>query len=165
MDTQAIVHALPEIFTQLLAFLAVFWILKRFGFKPILKMIDDRRSAIEHSFSDIERQKQKLESLEKEYRAKIEHIEQEARLKIQEAAGQGSALARDIQDKARQDAQKLVERAKAEIEHDLAQAKLAMRQEIIEVSSLMTEKVLKEKIDGAAHKRLVDDFLKELERV
>ena len=165
MDIQVILRAVPEILTQLLAFLIVLWILKKFAFGPILVVIDQRRKVIEDSFSDIDRKKTDLENLEKEYRRKLEHIEEAARVKIQEAANVGLSLSKDIQEKARIDSQKMIERAKAEIEQDLAKAKLSMRDEIVELSSLMTEKILEEKINPQDHERLVDKFIKELEGI
>ena len=103
--------------------------------------------------------------LEKEYKQKLENIEQEARQKIQEAANLGTTLARDIQERARIDAQKMIDRAQAEIEQDLAKAKLTLRDQIVEISSLITEKILKEKIDHKEHTRLVDQFISEIEKV
>lgn len=165
MDLQVIVRALPEIFTQLLAFWIAFWVLKKFAFKPILQTIDGRRKKIEDTFAGLEKDRLSLAELEKEYRLKLDRIEEEARARIQEAAGLGTALARDIQEQARQDARKMIERAESEIEQDLAKARLSMRDEIVELSSLMTEKVLEEKIDPQEHRRLVDKFIKELERI
>lgn len=165
MDLQTIFKAVPEILTQLLTFLIVLWILKKFAFKPILRIMDQRRKVIEDSFSDIERKKQEIANLEKEYRQRLEHIDQEARVKIQEAANVGVALARDIQDKARHDAQKLIDRAKSEIDQDIEKAKLGFRDDIVTLSSLMTEKILREKIDAREHEKLVDKFIKDLEKV
>lgn len=165
MDIQVILKAVPEILTQLLAFLIVLWILKKFAFKPVLAAIDQRRKVIEDSFSDIDRKKRDLENLEKDYRRRLEHIEEAARSKIQEAAGEGLRVARDIQDQARVDAQKLVSRAKTEIDQEIAKARLAMRDQIVELSSLMTEKILEEKMNPEEHERLVDKFIKELERI
>jgi len=165
MDIQVILKAVPEILTQLLAFLIVLWILKRFAFGPILAVIDQRRKVIKDSFLELDRKKRDLENLEKDYRQRLEHIEEAARAKIQEAANMGLALSKDIQEKARLDSQKMIERAKAEIEQDLAKARLSMRDEIVELSSLMTEKILEEKINPKEHERLVDKFIKELERI
>ena len=165
MDLQVIKNALPEMVTQLLGFLVVFFILKKFAFKPILGIIDARRKVIEGEFEGIEQKKKELEALEKEYKRRIEQIEQEARERIQEAANIGRTLAKDIQDKARLDAQKLYERTRAEIEQDIVKARLSMRDEIVEVSSLMTEKILREKLDAREHEKMVDKFIKELERI
>ena len=162
MDNRQI---LSEIIVQVLGFGIVFFILKHLAWGKLLGAIDARRSAIESAFKDIDDRKKGLEDLEKEYRRKLDQIEQEARQKIQEAANQGSLLAKDIQDKARQDAQKIVDRAKAEIEQDLVKAKLGLRDQIVTLSSLMTEKVIGETVDAERQRRLVDQFIREMEKV
>ena len=156
---------LKEIAVQLLGFAVVFLVLKKFAWKNLLGTIDLRRQKIQDEFSSIEKKKLDLETLEKEYRAKLDRIEESARVKIQEASNIGLALAKDIQEKARVDSEKLIARAKAEIDQDLAKAKLSMRNEIVEISTMISEKVLKEKLNDQDHKKLVDDFVKELEKI
>ena len=165
MNPEVLKEALPEILTQLLGFLLVFWILKKFAFKSILGIVDARRHKIQEEFDGIDERKKGLETLDKEYRARLENIEQEARVKIQEAANVGVALARDIQDKARQDAQKMIDRAQAEILQDIAKAKLTMRGELVELSALISEKIIRESLDAKGHEKLVDQFLKDLQKV
>lgn len=162
MDNREI---LSQIIVQVLGFLAVFFLLKKLAWSKLLGVIDARRQKIEDEFLGIEKQKSDLETLEKDYLRRLEKIEEEARLKIQEAAGQGLRLSKDIQDKAREEAQKLIDRARAEIEMDIAKARLSMRDEVVELSSLITEKILKEQLDAQGHKKLVDQFIKELEKV
>ena len=162
MDNREI---LSEIIVQVLGFGLVFLILKHFAWGKLLGAIEARRKKIEDGFLEIERQKKDLEELEKDYRKKLEHIEQEARIKIQEASQVGLSLARDIQENARRESQKLIERAQSEIEQDLAQARLKIRDEVVELSGLMTEKIIRHKLIEAEHKRLVDQFIKEMEKV
>ena len=146
-------------------YLIVFFVLKRFAFKSILGIVDQRRKKIEDEFSGLEHRKRGLEELEKDYCLKLEKIEDQARLRIQEAADVGVALARDIQDKARQDAQKMVERSHAEIAQDIAKARLTMRGELVELSALISEKIIRERLDATEHERLVDQFLRDLQKV
>lgn len=162
MDNKQI---LSEIIVQVLGFLAVFGLLKAFAWDKLLGTIDARRKKIENEFAAIEGKKQDLEKLGKDYQQRLDHIDQEARTKIQEAANVGVALAKDIQEKARQDAQKLLDRASAEIEQDLVKARLSVRNQIVELSSLMTEKIIQEKLNEKDHARLIDQFMKDLERV
>lgn len=165
INREALLHYLPEVLTQLAGFLIAFWILKKYAFGPVLSVIDARRDKIHGEFKAIEDKKQNLEALEKEYRLKIEHIEQEARAKIQEAANVGIALARDIQGKAREDAQKMIDRAHAEITQDIAKARLTLRHELVELSGLMTEKIIHEQLNAKEHEKLVDQFMKDLQKV
>ncbi len=165
MDLNVIKSYIPEMATQLLGFLIVFFILKKFAFASILGVIDARRNKIEHEFADIEKKKRDLEGLEKEYRGRLDKIEQEAREKIQEASKIGQNLAKDIQEAARLDAKRLFERTQADIEQEIAKGRLSLRNEIVEISTMMTEKVLREKLDAREQEKMVDKFLKELEKV
>ena len=165
MDFNVIKSYIPEMATQLLGFLIVFFILKKFAFASILGAIDARRSKIENEFADIEKKKKGLEELEKDYRLRLDKIEQEAREKIQDASKIGQNLAKDIQDAARLDAKRLFERTQADIEQEIAKGRLSLRNEIVEIATMMTEKVLREKLDAREQEKMVDKFLKELENV
>ena len=159
------INILKEVAVQIFGFAVVFFVLKKLAWKGLLGAIDERRHKIEAGFGDIENQKKSLAQLEKDYRARLDNIEQEGRVKIQEAANVGVALARDIQDKARQDAQKMIDRAQAEILQDIAKAKSAMRKELVDLSALISEKIIREKLDAKEHEKLVDHFLKDLQKV
>jgi F-type H+-transporting ATPase subunit b len=156
---------LSEIIVQILGFGVVFLVLKQVAWSKLLGSIDARRKAIENAFAEVERKQGDMENLERQYKQKLENIEQEARQKIQEAAQAGMALAKDIQDKARIDAQKLIDRARAEIDQDLAKARVKMRDDLVELSGLLTEKILREKLDAQGHRKLVDQFVTNMEKV
>ena len=158
-------HIIKEVIVQIVGFLVVFFVLKKLAWGKLLGAIDARRKTIEDSFLDIEKQKKSLETLEKEYKSRLETIEEASRIKIQEASKIGLSLAKDIQEKARMDSQKMIDRAKAEIDQDLAKAKISMRNDIVALSTLITEKIIHEKLDGPLHQKLVDDFIKEIEKV
>ncbi len=162
MDNRQI---LSEIIVQVLGFLAVFFLLKKLAWSKLLGAIDARRQKIEDEFHGIEKQKSSLETLEKDYRLRLEKIEEEARAKIQEAAGQGLQLSKDIQNKAREEAQKLIDRAKAEIEMEIAKARVSMRDQLVDLSSLITEKVIQERLNPQEHAKLVEKFIKDLDRI
>ena len=162
MDNRQI---LSQIIIQFFGFGVVFLILKHFAWGKILGAIDARRKKIEDSFSEIEKQKKNLDDLEKDYQKKLDTIEQEARAKIQEASQAGQELARDIQERARGESQKIIDHAKDEIEKDIAQARLQIRDEVVELSGLMTEKIIRQKLNDTDHKKLVEQFIKEMERV
>jgi F-type H+-transporting ATPase subunit b len=156
---------LKEIAVQIIGFAVVFFVLKKLAWSNILGAIDARRKHIADELGSVDQKKKDIEALEKEYKKRLEHIEQEARERIQEASLIGQTLAKDIQEKARVDAQKLYDRTKAEIDQDIAKARLQMRNDIVEISSLITEKVLREKLDAKEHDKLVEKFIKELEKV
>jgi F-type H+-transporting ATPase subunit b len=165
MNIDVIKSYLPEMVTQLLGFLIVFVILKKYAFASILGIIDARRKKIADEFAGIEHKKHEMETLEKEYRTRLDKIEEAAREKIAEASKIGQNLAKDIQEAARLDAKKLFDRTQSDIEQEIAKGRLALRNEIVDISTMLTEKVLRERLDAKEQDKLVEKFLKELERV
>lgn len=50
---------LGQIIVQIIGFLAMLWILKRYGWKPLLDLLDARRQKIQSEFDSIEEKKEK----------------------------------------------------------------------------------------------------------
>ncbi len=155
---------LTEVLVQLIAFLIVFFTLKKFAWKPILAIIQSRRERFESEWGGIEKSKREVAALEKDYLAHLQKIEEEARSKMQEAVQEGRRLAREIQEKARMESQTSFEKAKANIELEVQKARLTFRQEIAALSIRVAEKILTEKMDGSQQEKKALEILGELEK-
>jgi F-type H+-transporting ATPase subunit b len=155
---------LAEVGVQLAAFLIVFFTLKKFAWKPLLEIIRARRERFEDEWSGIEKTKQSVAALEKDYRTHLQKIEEEARAKMQEAVQEGRRLAREIQEKARLESQATFEKAKANIDLEIEKARVTLRQEIAGLSIRVAEKVLAERIDGSQQEKKALEILGELEK-
>ena len=155
---------LTEVLVQLVAFLIVFFTLKKFAWKPLLAIIKSRRERFESEWGGIEKTKQEVAALQKDYQAHLQKIEEEARARMQEAVQEGRRLAREIQEKARLESQTSFEKAKANIELEVQKARLTLRQEIADLSIRVAEKILTEKMDTAQQEKKALEILGDLER-
>ncbi len=155
---------LSEVFVQLLAFLIVFLTLKKFAWKPLLAIIKSRRERFESEWSGIEKTKQDVAALQKDYLAHLQKIDEEARAKMQEAIREGRRLGREIQEKARLESQASFEKAKTSLELEIQKARLAMRLEIAGISIQVAEKILNEKMNDAEQEKKALEILGELEK-
>ena len=155
---------LAEVLVQLIAFLIVFFTLKKFAWKPILAIIRSRRERFESEWNGIEKTKQEVATLQKDYLAHLQKIEEEGRAKMQEAIQEGRRLAREIQEKARLESQASFEKAKANIELEVQKARLTLRREIADLSVRVAEKILTEKMDTAQQEKKALEILGELEK-
>lgn len=155
---------LKEVFVQLLAFLIVFFTLKKYAWKPLLAIIKSRREKFETEWSDIEKMKQEVGALQKDYLAHMQKIEDEARAKMQEAVQEGRRIAREIQEKARQESQDSFEKAKANIDLEIQKARLTLRREIADLSIQVAEKILAEKMDLPQQEKKAMEILQSLEK-
>jgi F-type H+-transporting ATPase subunit b len=155
---------LGEVLVQLIAFLIVFAVLKKFAWKPLLAIIRSRRERFEDEWHSIEKTKLDVAALQKDYQAHLQKIEEEARAKMQEAIQEGRRLAREIQEKARLESQDSFEKAKANIELEVQKARLTFRQEVVGLSIRVAEKILTEKINSSFQEKKALEILGELEK-
>ena len=155
---------LQQILTQAFGFIILLILLKKFAWKPLLSLLDERRDKISSEFATIERVKTELARLEDDYKARLSDIDAHARLKIQEAVSEGQRIAAELQEKAREDANKTLEKAKANIEIEVAKARAELRSQMTSIAIKAAEKILKEDLNDERHKRLVTGFIENVER-
>jgi len=154
-----------QIVTQIIGFLLALWLLKKFAWKPLLGMLEQRRSRIKSEFADIDTKKGKMEKLVSDYEVKLKEIDSLTRARLQEAAKEGQQMASEIKENARKEASAMISRAKEELQREVNKAKVELKDEMVNMTIKVTEKMIAEKLDREKHKRLISDFIDELERI
>jgi F-type H+-transporting ATPase subunit b len=148
---------------QVVAFLILFFILKKFLFTRITQHLESRRDEIRSAYETIAQKKQEVEGLAREYKGKLDQIEQEAYNRIQQAVKEGTAIKNEIIAEAHTQAQKELEKAKGEIAREKQKAIIELRSQVINLSLAAAEKVIEVSVDRQVHTKLVEDFLKDVE--
>ena len=154
-----------QVLTQIVGFLIVLWVLKRFAWKPILKLLEERRQKIKSEFEAAAQRKEEAHRLFASYEAKLKEIDAAARAKIQEAVSEAQKISAEIKEEARKEGRELVVRSQAEIAREIAKAKVQLKEDMVAISLTATEKIISQKLDEPGHRRLVDEYLTRIERV
>ena len=131
-----------QILASLANLLILTWILKRFLFKPVKKMLDNRRAAIDADYAAAAQQTS--DQMISDATRMAEH-------RSSEIVAEAREKATDIRRQAEADA--LLERKKAEDD---------MKREIADVSARLTGKLLQREINEEDHRALIDSFLQEI---
>lgn len=152
------------IVTQIIGFLLALWILKAFAWKPLLKMLDDRKQKIISDIKEAENIKSDANRVLDEYQSKLRDIETEARSRIQEAVSDGNRIASEIREQAREESRQILARSREELTRDIAKARVQLRDDMADMAIRAAEKIISAKLDSSEHKRILDDFLKEVDR-
>ena len=155
---------LQQILSQAFSFLILLWVLRRFAWRPLLGLLDERRQRIEEDLRHIAQSKEDVARLQAEYAKKLAAIHEEARVKIQEAILEGKRIAIDIQEQARAQANTVLTKSKETVELELAKARVTLRDQIAGLTVEALERVLRQKLDAKLDRQLVDTVLDELER-
>ncbi|WP_075883597.1 F0F1 ATP synthase subunit B [Candidatus Protochlamydia sp. W-9] len=154
---------IEQILTQIIAFLIMLGFLKKFVWKRLLNLIEERKQLIKSEFDKIENQKQEVTKLSEEYKAKLHDIDAEARRRIQEAVVKGRDIAHDIEQETRQKVTSLLNNAQEEMKLELAQAKEQLKKDVINISFAITQKLIHEKVDISKHQKLVEEAIEQVE--
>lgn len=152
------------ILTQVLGFLIALWILKLFAWKPLLKMLDDRRQKIAGDIGDAEKIKAEAAKVLDDYKAQLRNIDAEARTRIQESVAEGSKIAAEMREHAREEARQILDKAREDLDRDIAKARVQLRDDVVGMAVKAAEKIIATKLNEAEQRRLLDDFLKEVDK-
>src|SRR4030095_7469041 len=112
----------PDIITNIIGFLLLFFGLKRFAWGPILGMLDARREKIAKDFAAAEEAKQRAEAIRADYESKLREIDAMSRKKIEEAMREAGQLAAEMKEKARDEANAILATAQAATDAERANA-------------------------------------------
>ena len=147
---------------QLITFVLVLLIFKRWVLPPISKTLDERRKTLEQSLVNAKQTEEALAKAED----KASDIMKTAREQADRALAEANTQAKDIIAKAETaadtQAQRLVAEAKEQLGHERQKLEEQLRGELAELVVMTTEKVLRQKIDKKQDARLVETAIKEL---
>jgi F-type H+-transporting ATPase subunit b len=152
-----------HIITQILAFLVMLWVLKKFCWAPLLSLLQERKEFIASEFKDVAAKKEAVHHLVEDYQNKLKGIESEARIKLQEAISEGRKIAKAIQEEAQANAKAAELKNQAEIQKQIASAKTQLRNDMINLVIATSEKFLHQKLDDSAQRQLIAEFVQEVE--
>jgi F-type H+-transporting ATPase subunit b len=156
---------LPSIgllFWTLVAFLIVFFILKKFAWKPILETLKERETSIADALSTAEKVKVEMAQLKNENEALMARAREERATLIKEAKETADRMIGEAKDKAKAEAAKILADAQTSIEQQkmaaLTDVKNQVGKLVIEVSEKVLRRELTNKSEQESHiKSLVDD--------
>jgi len=155
---------IQQVLTHIIGFLITVWLLKKFAWKPLLGMMDERRQKIVDEFNNIDKEKAATEQLKSEYEDKLKNIEAERRQKIAEAANEANKMASDIKMSAQEEARNIVNRSKEQLERDVASAKVQLKEDMVNITLKAAEKILHEKLDDNKERQLISGFIDGIEK-
>jgi F-type H+-transporting ATPase subunit b len=150
-----------QVITQIISFLIMLWVLKRYAWKPLLSLMEERRTRIQSDFDTIHEQKREIERLTSEYEEKLKNFEVQTHVKIQEAIQKGQQIAQEIQQEAQQTAKAIIAKTKEDIQQEILHAKVQLKQDLVNMTILATKKIIQSKLDPEEQKKQVLEFIEQ----
>ncbi len=158
------VHFLASsVFWSVVSFAILLYLLAKYALPPVLKALDEREQSIRQTINEAQRLKAEGENLIKEYEDKLASIRKESQEIIEGSRLQAQRLLETNERETRARAEKILSDAKEQIERETARAIREVRGHAASLALAATEQILRKKVDDGDQRRLVEEFLRQLE--
>ncbi len=149
--------------SQIVNFVALAFLLRRFAYKPLLDLLDKRRERIEKGLEDAHVAKEARANAENERQKILEAARTEAQSILAEANRRGDAQVAQVLEQAREQAQRILEDARDEVQAERDRMLGQMRGHIAALSIAAAGQIIDEKLDERRQRQLVSEFFSGLQ--
>ncbi|WP_425805976.1 F0F1 ATP synthase subunit B [Desulfitobacterium sp. Sab5] len=147
---------------QVLSFLVLFYILRRFAWNPLMNMMEERRNFIESNIAQAEQERQQAEQIKREYQEEMRKARQEAQEVIAKATKLSEERSAEILAGAHEEAEKIKKSALADIERERDLAIAQVKAQVADLSVSVAEKIIRKNLDAKSQEDLIEQFIQEV---
>ena len=148
-----------QILISLLNLYILSLIVKRFLFKPVKAVLEERRRELDSQYDAAEEERRIALASRREWEAKMQAADAEADAILQSAAERAKHRGDALMAEAKLRADSIVLLAENEADLERKKAVEGVKREIIEVSGALTEKILGREINAEDHRNLIQSFI------
>jgi F-type H+-transporting ATPase subunit b len=143
----------------LVAFLIVFFILKKFAWKPIIKGLNDRETSIADAIATAEKVKLEMAQLKNDNEALLASAREERSAMLKEAKEIKDRIVNDAKNEAKAQAAKIIADAQASITQQKMAAIVDLKNQVGNLVIEVSEKVLRKELSNKAEQ---ENYIHEL---
>ena len=147
----------------LVFFFITFYVLKRYAFGPIQKLIDERRERIRRALEEADHARGEARKLLEEHRKLIAQAKSEAEGILAETRRVAEANERRMREETEADRQRRIEETRRQVESETRRALEQIRAEVADLSLIAAEKVTRRSFADEDHRRLIEEAVSELD--
>lgn len=156
---------LPMLVAQIINFLIIFFVLKRFLYKPVMNMVKTREDKIAQGLEQAEQARIKLEETLEEEKRILSKAQTQAKELIEEAKTQAQTLSLQIEANAKVQTEKMLIDARAQMAHDATEIEKRISAKISMLAANILTKSLKGVFTEKDQKVIITKALKSIKRV
>ncbi len=152
---------LPALIAQLINFTLLLVIFRLLLYKPLLKVLDDRKKRIEEGLEASDESKRRLAETEQDVAKELDKARQEGQAQIAQAQQISARIQEEARQQARAESEQLLERARSEIQLERDSAIADLRREFADLTITAAERVIRRSLDKDTHRELIQEVLAE----
>jgi|SRR3989344_4168571 len=150
---------------QIVNFLIIFFILKKFLFKPVLEILKKREKTIKEGLRDAEEGQKTLEEAKEKEKSILKNAQISAEKIIEDGRLQGLEISKEAQDKARKETEDILRNARLQIEQEYKEAEKKLALKVSQTAVEFLEKSLGSLFGDKKQKELMQIAIKKIKNI
>lgn len=164
LASNALIQVVPGLMIwTIVAFLITLFVLKRYAFGPIQKMLDERREQIRRSIEEAENSRDEARKLLEEHRALMNQARSDAEGILADARRTADAMGQRMREETEVERQRRLEETRREIAAETARALEQIRSEVADLTLEATSIVVGKKLDSDRDRELITEAIGSLD--
>ncbi|GIW17203.1 F0F1 ATP synthase subunit B [Tepidiforma flava] len=153
--------SVPLLLAQIVNFAVLLIILRVTLYKPVLRMLDDRKQRIAEGLNAAEIARREAASAQANIQAQLEAARKEGQEIVANAQAIASRIESESREQAAREREAALEKARNEIQLERDRAIAELRREFAAITVAAAEKVINQSLDQQAHQRIIEETLAE----
>ena len=150
-------------FWQLLIFIFLLLLLKKFAWKPILDSVNERESFIKNAMLEADKARNEMASIEESNQKVLKEARAEREALLKDARATGAEIIAQSKIDAQTEANKIIVQAQETIRNEKRAAVNELKNQVAQISLEIAEKVIDKELENKNKQaELVDKFLKDV---
>ena len=150
-------------FWQLILFVGLIFVLRKFAWKPILNAVNEREEGIKDALAQAENARKEMQNLTADNERILKEARNEREELLKDARGIRENMIETAKGEAQVEAEKMINKAKESIESEKLAAIADLKKQVAELSIGIAEKLMKDQLASKdAQVKLIDNMLKDV---
>ena len=142
-------------------FIILLLLLKRFLYRPVLRMLDERANRVRESMEQAEEVRRQSDAAEAERTRILDEARRQAAESVNRALAEAEQIRTTKRHEAEEEAQRIISRAEQEAMAERQQVEQELRSYVADLAVLAAERIIRRNLDTQTNRQLVDQFLVE----
>lgn len=147
---------------QLVNFLLVLFVLWRFAYKPIIRMLEEREAKIAKSVADAEAVEERVKAFETERESMLAAARKDAQEIVTIAVAQSDERKTEMIEAAKREVERVISKGKQQLTIDKEVMLRDMRKEMVDIAVKAAARILHTDIDEAKSKSLAEEVVRKM---
>jgi F-type H+-transporting ATPase subunit b len=153
------------LWATVLLFVLFAWILGKFAWGPLLKIVHERETTIREQVDSAQQAAAEAKGLLAQHQEMLRQAGREREEILKKAVKEADQVRTDLVGQARADADQVVARSREQMQREKDQAIAELRAQVADIAVEAASRIVKSSLTEEAQRKLVDDYIRELPRV